>query len=906
MLKRKIIVLLWWLMGSGILHAQDTLSLLMKLDPGLPPSGLNGSRLGESANCLGDINGDGLDDWAALLRTAGDYESGEQIGKIYIWLGSASYQKNQVPEFILSEFPGLQSYSSSINGIGDVNNDQFDDFLVVARDRSYLCFGNAQAETFQKLILAPGEWPYSIAPAGDVNNDGYDDMIIGFRNKASVFLGGYAFDANPEITFHGEHERDNFGYHVTGAGDINGDGYDDLIVGASGYYKNGYDAGRAYVYFGNEQMDTLPDIVLNGEKAEICFGGSVSGAGDLNKDGYNDFMIGAYRYEHGGRLYIYYGGSNPDTLPDLTVISSSGGNPVEDINQDGYDDLLIKNAFYLGGASMDSLPDLAIPSAKRIIAWGDFNGDGFIDYLNGDWESDVNGYLSGCISMYNGGTQLPASPAAEFYGERGGMEFGMGVCGPGDLNSDGYDDFVISGRYSGYSPQEAFVSVYMGGKMLHPEPDFILYNNSSAVYAESICGAGDVNGDGYKDLLTGGMNDSVFLYLGSSSFDNEPDLQFTKQDSSKYFGSSIDCAGDVNKDGFDDILIGDFGNYSAGTQSGRAYIYYGGTTMDTKPDLVFKDGTARISFGATVKGVGDINNDGYDDVAIGAPRYDRINHFGRLYLYLGGPDMDGTPDLVITGTEQYYQFGSIIAAGGDINNDGYGDILVSTPYMGNGIGISSIMAFHGGSVMDTIPDVVIRKSGYGFGISITPLGDLNHDGFDDFMFGDTENKCVFVYYGGDPVDSLPDLVMPGMASDIDSYGSSIAYAGDINGDNTPDILVGDPMNDATGYCMGRVYIFSARKAGIIPQKESTQILLRTYPNPALDNTTFHYTLKQAGLVNLDIFNTFGQKIASLINMHQLPGTYEHLWNTGAYPAGIYLCRLQTPGLCSTIPLVILK
>jgi hypothetical protein len=147
-----------------------------------------------------------------------------------------------------------------------------------------------------------GELGCSVSDAGDVNNDGYDDVIVGVeRNNAHgidagcayIYLGGPSMNNTPDLTLTGEDWQNYFGCAVSGAEDVNNDGCDDVIVGAYGYDAGGTYTGRAYIYFGGPAMNNVPDVILTGEAEGDDFGWAVSGAGDVNADGYNDVIVGA-------------------------------------------------------------------------------------------------------------------------------------------------------------------------------------------------------------------------------------------------------------------------------------------------------------------------------------------------------------------------------------------------------------------------------------------------------------------------------------------------------------------------------------------------------------------------------------------------------------------------------------
>ena len=169
----------------------------------------------------------------------------------------------------------------------------------------------------------------AVAGVGDQNGDGMADVIVGAyqsdvggldAGRAYVFHGGRKIDVKAHAAFGAQAAGDLFGVSVATAGDVNKDGFPDIIVGAHENDAAGANAGRAYIYFGGPAGDNRPDVTLTGEAAGDAFGYSVAGAGDVNGDGYADVIVGAYenstRADGAGRAYVYYGGSRMDGTPD--------------------------------------------------------------------------------------------------------------------------------------------------------------------------------------------------------------------------------------------------------------------------------------------------------------------------------------------------------------------------------------------------------------------------------------------------------------------------------------------------------------------------------------------------------------------------------------------------------------
>ena len=399
-----------------------------------------------------------------------------------------------------------------------------------------------------------------------------------------------------EISFIGEVGVDLFGVTVSSAGDVNGDGYEDIIIGAPFNDAGGVNAGRAYIYFGGTVMDSIADVILTGEAAGDIFGISVSSAGDVNGDSYDDVIVGAQENSAGGtaagRVYIYFGGELMDDIADIIMTGTTSNN-----------------------------------------------------------------------------------------------FFGKCVAGAGDVNGDGYDDVLASAPY--YNNSTGITYIFYGGSLMDTIPDVVMIGENLVQYfGSSIASAGDVNGDSFADVLIGGAYNSsstfagkAYLYLGGVSMDSTADVVMNGEMISDRFGYSVSSAGDVNGDGFSDVIIGSINNDAGGMDAGRAYVYFGDANMDNIADWISTGEASEDQFGSSVASVGDVNGDGFGDIIVGAYQNDAGGmDAGRAYVYFGAANMDSIADWTFTGEAEEDLFGLAVGAAGDVNGDGIADVIIGAPY----------------------------------------------------------------------------------------------------------------------------------------------------------------------------------------------------------------------------------
>ena len=476
-----------------------------------------------------------------------------------------------------------------------------------------------------------------------------------------------------DASFWGEDKEDYSGNSISVAGDVNGDGYDDILIGAYRNDDGGERAGQTYLIFGKStgwSMDTdlsNADASFLGENVDDWSGGKVAGAGDVNNDGYDDILIGATGNDDGGeragQTYLIFGKSSGWSM-DMALSNADAS-------------FIAEEEYYQSGASFTSA--------------GDVNGDGYDDILIGvvdDWAGGQDAgqtyLIFGKSSGWSMDTPLSKSNAS-FIGEDPHDWSGRGLSGGGDVNDDGYDDILIGARGDDDNGIQSGQTYLIFGKdegwsmdtdLSEADASFI-GENAGGYSGNSISSEGDVNGDGYADILIGALYDEesaynagqTYLILGKAKgWSMRTDLSnanasFLGEAREDHSGCSVSIAGDINGDGYDDILIGASGSDDGGTSAGQTYLIFGkpeGWSKDTdlaKSDASFIGEDVEDVSGITTSLGGDVNNDGYADILIGA-LYDDDggSEAGQTYLVCGMASIDifrrdYTPQTATTGDE---------------------------------------------------------------------------------------------------------------------------------------------------------------------------------------------------------------------------------------------------------------
>jgi hypothetical protein len=488
------------------------------------------------------------------------------------------------------------------------------------------------------------------------------------------------------------------------AGDVNGDGYADVIVGANRYdITNGTvltDTGQAFVYHGSSTglKPGAANWSMEGDQGYADLGIAVGAAGDVNGDGYADVIVGAHHYDNGeeqeGRAFAFLGSPTGLSItPDWTVESDqirahlgAAVGTAGDVNGDGYADVIVgandydndqtdEGRVFVFHGSAGGLGTTAEWTAESdqdeadfgyaVGTAGDVNGDGYADVIVGARFFDNGQIDEGRALVYLGSSTglRPGTADWAIESDQAYANLGAAVGTAGDVNGDGFGDVIVGAdRYSHGHNEEGRAVVYYGSAagLVEGAPDWTAESNQAdARFGISVGTAGDVNGDGYADVIIGAdqytdgeaREGRAFVYHGSAAGlkTGLPNWRAESNQEGARFGRALGTAGDVNGDGFADVVVGAYFYTNDQTNEGRAFVYHGSSTgLNTGPaNWTAESDQSGTEFGHSVGTAGDVNGDGYADVIVGAPYYDQDSenrNVGQAYVYYG----NGSAGLSLT------------------------------------------------------------------------------------------------------------------------------------------------------------------------------------------------------------------------------------------------------------------
>lgn len=411
---------------------------------------------------------------------------------------------------------------------------------------------------------------------------------------------------------------------------------------------------------------------------------------DFNRDGLAEVLVGAPLDDAGvagsdrGRVYLYAGGSGPNATPDMILDGTETG------GQFGY----------------------------SVAAIGDYNGDGYADFAVGAPFEAGGGVARGRVHIFYGGPFFPALPSVTLSGDEDNAHFGWSVARAGDVNGDGRDDLLVGAPdhdATGTNRGRAYLFAFSGGTT-----PLQTYSGAEddAAFGFSVDTAGNMNGDAYFDVAVGApLNDAagapgadrgrVFVFFGGAAPDATADYDLQGTVDAGQFGYSVAGLLDWNLDGFGDLAVGAPFDATVAADAGRAFVFFGGPVVDLAADRTML-GSAGARFGQSVARIGDINAAGAPDFLVGAPFHPGGGAArGQAYVFRGGTDSDTTADFTFTGSGDNDHFGSAAFSGGDVDGDGWRDLVVSAPdhdASGPLVDAGRVFFFRGGGVLDTVAD----------------------------------------------------------------------------------------------------------------------------------------------------------------------------------------------------------
>lgn len=752
---------------------------------------------------------------------------------------------------------------SALAWLPDIDGDGVPDFVAggPAEDPVFqpagnghvlVCSGATATILFDWVGDVGAGFGMAVARAGDANGDGIEDIAVGapFEGNGNVFVYSGA-DGTLLRALSGSTAGSQFGISLASLGDVDGDGVDDFAVGAPANTSGGAPLGLAVIYSG------ASGAVLAQFTGTIYaqFGSVVADAGDLDRDGIHDLLVLEQANAGNGTLSVFSSVTH-QTLCNWSLGAATSGwtaSGAGDVNGDGIGDLIVGNQFwpvtpipyppyaYIGGVWVYDGATGAILyqyTTFDSVGWS-VGGAGFVDHDGfADYAFALNDYTGSGIRVYSG----KDGKLLEQAGDGSYTEFAGGV----DATGDGVPDLLIGKTGDATNGQMA------GAAGVYDVATLTLLNEAFGTSRVDLLGStiallDDVNGDGTRDLLVGTGNWDQMYSIGVarvlSGIDGS-ELRAHAGALGDSYSRSVAALPDVDGDGVGDYAITVPG--ALGANSGHVEIRSGATGnlmntlapggsvtgtfgascavalqpsgavqiavgapvyLSTGAVYVFDVATGNVvasafgaasgdGFGESIAYLGDVDGDGVGDWVAGAP-YDRNDH-GSVVVFSG---QTGATLQTISAASQA-EFGWTVGGPGDLDGDGTPDLLVGAPAR---LGTGATFLYSGATWSRVQTWVGGPSSAFGEGLTV--VGDVNRDGFDDFLVG--QHGAVYLYSGG----SRDVLYRFDDANQNDFFGLTGAGVaapgsnGSMNGDAIPDVAIGAYLDSTDGMEAGRLSLY---------------------------------------------------------------------------------------------------